>query len=89
MMQFPALNSAFLRLIEKEGCLERKVLNFINQTPAYHIVGSILKNRFPFGHHELYMFKEMWLGEDYHTDYVLIVKFGWKFRYIRKRPYIC
>lgn len=70
----PALNLAFLRLIEKEGCLEREILNFINQTPAYHIVGSILKNRFPFGHHELYLFKEMWLGEDYRTDYVLIGK---------------
>ena len=70
----PALNSAFLHLIEKEGCLEREVLNFINQTPAYHIVGSILKDRFPFGHHELYLFKEMWLGKEYRTDYVLIGK---------------
>lgn len=68
------LNKAFLRLLETEGCLERDVLNFINQTPAYHIVGGILKDRFPFGHHELYLFKEMWLGREYRTDYVLIGK---------------
>lgn len=67
-------NKAFFHLIETEGCLERNVLNFINQTPAYHIVGSILKDRFPFGHHELYLFKEMWLGNEYRTDYVLIGK---------------
>ena len=34
------------------GQVERQVLNFINQTPAYHIVASILMDRFPFGHHE-------------------------------------
>jgi len=70
----PTLNAEYLQLIEKDGCLEREVLNFINQKPAYHIVGSILKDRFPFGHHELYLFKEMWLGNDYRTDYVLIGK---------------
>lgn len=69
-----SLNDAFLKLIEKEGCLEREVLNFINQTPAYHIVASVLKNRYPFGHHELYLFKEMHLGCDYRTDYLLIGK---------------
>lgn len=68
------LNKSFLALIEKEGCLERDVLNYINNTPAYHIVGSILQDRFAFGHHELYLFKEMWLGEKYRTDYVLIGK---------------
>lgn len=70
----PKLNVDFLQLIKKEGCLEREVLNFINQTPAYHIVGSILKDRFPFGHHELYLFKEMQLGDGYRTDYVLLGK---------------
>lgn len=68
------LNADFLSLIEKAGCLERDVLNFINHTPAYHIVAGILKDRFPFGHHELYLFKEMCLGNDYRTDYVLIGK---------------
>ena len=68
------LNEAFLRLISDDNCLERDVLNFINHTPAYHIVASMLKDRFPFGHHELYLFKEMWLGDDYRADYVLIGK---------------
>ena len=68
------INTSFLHLIDKVGCLERDVLNFINNTPAYHIVASILKNRFPFGHHELYLFKEMKLGDSYRTDYVLIGK---------------
>ena len=68
------LNANFLQIITKDGCLERDVLNFINHTPAYHIVAGILKDRFPFGHHELYLFKEMWLGNEYRTDYVLIGK---------------
>ena len=68
------LNASFIQMISREGCLEREVLNFINHTPAYHIVASILKDRFPFGHHELYLFKEMWLGREYRTDYVLIGK---------------
>ncbi|HHT15450.1 MAG TPA: DUF4263 domain-containing protein [Clostridiales bacterium] len=68
------LNAAFLQLISKEGCPEQEVLNFINNTPAYHIVASILIDRFPFGHHDLYLFKEMGLGIEYRTDYVLIGK---------------
>ena len=68
------LNDTFLQLINTDGCLERDVLKFINDTPAYHIVGSILVDRFPFGHHELSLFKEMWLGDEYRTDYVLIGK---------------
>lgn len=74
MYNIQKINSDFLKLISNEGCLEREVLNFINHTPAYHIVASILKDRFPFGHHELYLFKEMWLGKDYRADYVLIGK---------------
>ena len=69
-----ALNTEFHNLISEDGCLERDVLNFINQTPAYHIIGSILHDRFHFGHHELYLFKEMWLGDNYRTDYVLVGK---------------
>lgn len=68
------LNDEFYQLLSKEKCMERDILNFINRTPAYHIVASILRNNFAFGHHELYLFKEMWLGKDYRTDYVLIGK---------------
>lgn len=74
MSNIQRINSDFLKLISKDDCIERDVLNFINHTPAYHIVGSILTDRFPFGHHELYLFKEMYLGNEYRTDYVLIGK---------------
>lgn len=67
-----ALNQRFYEIINAEGCLERTVLNFINHTPAYHIIGSILLNRFSFGHHDLYLFKELPLGREYRADYVLI-----------------
>jgi len=78
----PRVNKQFFQLIEREKCLERAVLNFINNTPAYHIVASVLKDRFPFGHHELYLFKEMWLGSDYRTDYVLIGKGSGGYEYV-------
>ena len=68
------LNAQYLELIEKEDCREREILNFINHTPAYHVVGSILCDNYPFGHHDLYLFKEMWLGNQYRTDYVMIGK---------------
>lgn len=68
------LNNRFDDLIHREGTLERQVLNFINQTPAYHIVASILMDRFPFGHHECYLFKEFWLGDKFRTDHLLIGK---------------
>ena len=56
-----SINSEFNALIHKEGVLEREVLNFINHTPAYHIPCGILMDRFQFGHHECYLFKELWL----------------------------
>lgn len=67
-------NDSFANLVHTEGTKEQAVLNFINHTPAYHIVASILCNRYPFGHHECYLFKEFWLGNTYRTDYVLIGK---------------
>ncbi|OUP74848.1 hypothetical protein B5F08_11790 [Anaeromassilibacillus sp. An172] len=69
-----AINSKFYDLIHKEGALERDVLNYINHTPAYHIVCGILMDRFPFGHHECYLFKEFCLGSKYRADYMIIGK---------------
>lgn len=66
------LNDGFERLINSPGCHEQQILNYINRTPAYHIVGSLLRNRYSFGHHSLFLFKEMSLGHDFRTDYVLI-----------------
>lgn len=69
-----AINSEFFDLIHKKGIQEQEILNFINHTPAYHIVCGILANRFQFGHHECYLFKEFWLGENYRADYMIIGK---------------
>jgi len=68
------INAKFNHIIHQDGALERDVLNFINKTPAYHIVCGILMDRFQFGHHECYLFKEFCLGEKYRADYVLIGK---------------
>ncbi len=68
------INSEFYSLIHKDGALEQEVLNFINHTPAYHIVCGILMDRFQFGHHECYLFKELWLGTQYRADYLIIGK---------------
>jgi len=69
-----SINNKFDQIIHREGALEREVLNFINRTPAYHIVCGILMDRFQFGHHECYLFKEMSLGEKFRADYVIVGK---------------
>lgn len=67
-----SLNSKFYALIHTDGALERDVLNFINHTPAYYIPCGILMDRFQFGHHECYLFKELWHGKKYRADYMII-----------------
>lgn len=62
----------FEKLVHKEGVLEQEILNYINHTPAYHIVGSLfLAAGFTFGHHDAYVFPEFKLGS-YRADYLLI-----------------
>lgn len=69
------LNSDFLDLLNQPTTGERKILNFINRTPAFHVIGSILRGcQFHFGHHNAYLFPEFQLGTSFKVDYLIIGK---------------
>lgn len=69
------LNDNFKQLLLSSNVGEREILNYINRTPAFHIVGAILRGcQFRFGHHSAYLFPEFQLGTTYQTDYLLIGK---------------
>jgi len=78
-------NNEFLQLVSAEVSNERAVLKFINKTPAYHIIGSVLRGcQYRFGHHSAFLFPEFPLGTSYKVDYLLIGKNsgGYEFVYI-------
>lgn len=69
---FDNLVDGFENLVHKEGVLEQEILNYINHTPAHHIIGSVFSAAgFTFGHHDAYIFPEFTLGK-YRADYLLI-----------------
>lgn len=69
------INNGFSQLISSDTISERDILNYINQTPAFHIIGSILRGcHFHFGHHSAYLFPEFPLGTSYKADYLIIGK---------------
>lgn len=74
---------AFTNLLNSEDVSERKILNFIVQERAYVLIGALL-SRFPFGHHEAYLFPEFQLGNSFKVDYLLVGKNsdGWHFVFV-------
>lgn len=73
--QASQLNEGFHNLLFAETVGEREILNYINQTPAFHIIGSILRGcHLGFGHHSAYLFPEFPLGTSYQADYLIIGK---------------
>ena len=59
-------------LINNQKSNELELKKFIKDNRAYHIIGSILKKNFNFGHHGAYIFPEFQLGSDYKCDYLII-----------------
>nr|BAJ06894.1 putative uncharacterized protein [uncultured bacterium] len=74
----------FQQVLESPQVNERKILNFINKNQAYFIVGSLLKDRYSFGHHDAYLFPEFRLGNSHVVDYLLVGKSsdGWSFLFV-------
>ena len=69
------INENFQALLHTKTVGEREILNYINQTPAFHIIGSILRGcGLRFGHHSAYLFPEFPLGTSYQADYLIIGK---------------
>jgi len=62
----------FSDLLNQHDTAERTILNFIRDNNAYFIIGSILKNNYPFGHQSLFMFPEFKMPPNYQADYLLV-----------------
>lgn len=67
-----ALVAAFQGLLDRDKVTERDILNFVTDQEAYFIIGSLLKRRFNFGHHEAHLFPEFPLGTSYKADYLIV-----------------
>lgn len=61
----------FINLLNCSSNGEREILNYIQKTRAYFIVGSVL-TQYRFGHHKAYVFPEFMLGRSYRVDYLVI-----------------
>ena len=68
------LTEAFSKLVHSSTVVERDILKYINKTPAYYIIGSLLCHK-NFGHHETYIFPEFSIGNGkFYADYLIIGK---------------
>lgn len=68
------LCNLFLPLLNNPETGERDILNFIRDNRAYHLIGSIQKKNYNFGHHGTYIFPEFQLGSSYQVDYLILGK---------------
>ena len=59
-------------LINNKTSKELDFKNFIKNNKAYHIIGSILKRNYNFGHHGTYVFPEFQLGNEFQCDYLIV-----------------
>lgn len=62
----------FLRLLDDKKTGENEILQFIREKKAYHLIGSILKRNFNFGHHGTFVFPELELGSSHRADFIII-----------------
>jgi hypothetical protein len=64
----------FKILFDDTNTKEQDILNFIRDRGAYHIIGSIQKENYNFGHHGTFIFPEFKLGSSYEADYLILGK---------------
>lgn len=64
----------FKELLDSECTGEREIINHINKTHVYFLIGSLFKKYYSFGHHEAFIFPEFQLGNSYKVDYLLVGK---------------
>lgn len=68
------INNEFEQLLSSDTVKEHDILNYINKTPAFHIIGSILRGCHFHGHHVAYLFPEFPLETSYKAGYLIIGK---------------
>jgi hypothetical protein len=71
---------SFQNLLDN-GAAERELLNYVKDQKAYYIIGAIL-NRYDFGHHDAYLFKEFELPPSYKADYLIVGKNSGGFEFV-------
>jgi hypothetical protein len=62
----------FRSLVYDTNTGEREILNFIRDRKAYHLIGSIQKKNYNFGHHGTFIFPELQLGTTHQVDYLML-----------------
>jgi Domain of unknown function (DUF4263) len=62
----------FKALFDSDKLTEIQIQEFIRSNKAYFIIGSLLKDFFPFGHHDAFLVPEFPLGTSHRADYLLI-----------------
>jgi hypothetical protein len=62
----------FKSLLYDINTCEREILNFIRDRRAYHLIGSIQKKNYNFGHHGTFIFPELQLGTTHQIDYLML-----------------
>jgi hypothetical protein len=62
----------FKSLLYDTNTGEREILNFIRDRRAYHLIGSIQKKNYNFGHHGTFIFPELQLGTNHRVDYLML-----------------
>ena len=79
----------FESMLNNKGITELDIKRFIQSNEYYHIPASIF-DKYNFGHHEAYLFKEFKLGTSFQADYVLVGKSsdGYQFVFVEfENPY--
>jgi hypothetical protein len=70
--ELKAICDDFKELLSDTNTGEREILNFIKERRAYHLIGSIQKKNYNFGHHGTFIFPELQLGTTHQVDYLMI-----------------
>jgi hypothetical protein len=71
-VELKKLCNDFLELLNDKNTGEKEILNYINVRKAYHLIGSIQKKNFNFGHQGTYIFPELELGTSHRADFIII-----------------
>ncbi|RFB42590.1 Shedu anti-phage system protein SduA domain-containing protein [Bacillus sp. dmp10] len=68
--RFTRLTEKYKKAIDDPTSKEYKIKSFIKNNEAYFIIASLLKY-YDFGHHDVYLFPEFFLGTSFKADYLI------------------
>ncbi|HFU7058165.1 TPA: Shedu anti-phage system protein SduA domain-containing protein [Bacillus cereus] len=68
--RFTRLTEEYKKAIDNTKSKESNIKSFIKENEAYFIIASLLKD-YDFGHHDVYLFPEFYLGNSFKADYLI------------------